>query len=58
MTKQFQIADLSETDKVAARKHIDWMRNETGVVSLVARLPFLGQVTINISGTIYKSTHD
>ena len=58
MTKQFQIADLSEKDKVAARNHIDWMQSQTGVVSLVARLPFLGQVTINVSGTIYKSTHE
>lgn len=57
MTKQFQIADLSETDKKETRKHIEWLR-DNGAVSLVARLPFLGQVTINVSGTIYKSTHE
>lgn len=58
MTKQFQIADLSEADKVAARKIIELIRNKGGIVAVVARLPFLGRVTINVSGTIYKNTHD
>lgn len=58
MTKQFQIEDLSEGDKVLARKHIAWLQAEYGAVSLVARLPFLGQVTITVNGTIIKQTHD
>lgn len=51
--QKYEVSDLSEVDKVEARKHIAWMQGEIGVRDLNAKLPVLGNVCITVNGTIY-----
>ena len=49
-----ETSTFSEIDQAAIKKHIEWMRSQVGVLSVVAKLPDAGQVKITVNGNVYN----